>query len=85
MTAATTQAPTTTRKIAFYGKGGIGKSTTQQNTAAAMAHYYGKKVFIHGCDPEGRLDPAHPRRQAAGDADGHPAHMRGREGHAMTR
>lgn len=41
-----------TRKIAFYGKGGIGKSTTQQNTAAAMAHYYGKKMFIHGCDPK---------------------------------
>ncbi len=40
------------RKIAFYGKGGIGKSTTQQNTAAAMAHFYGKKVFIHGCDPK---------------------------------
>jgi nitrogenase iron protein NifH len=41
-----------TRKIAFYGKGGIGKSTTQQNTAAAMAHFYDKKVFIHGCDPK---------------------------------
>jgi nitrogenase iron protein NifH len=41
-----------TRKIAFYGKGGIGKSTTQQNTAAAMAHFYGKKIFIHGCDPK---------------------------------
>lgn len=41
-----------TRKIAFYGKGGIGKSTTQQNTATAMAHFYGKKVFIHGCDPK---------------------------------
>jgi nitrogenase iron protein NifH len=41
-----------TRKIAFYGKGGIGKSTTQQNTAAAMAYYYGKKMFIHGCDPK---------------------------------
>lgn len=40
------------RKIAFYGKGGIGKSTTQQNTAAAMAYYYGKNVFIHGCDPK---------------------------------
>ena len=40
------------RKIAFYGKGGIGKSTTQQNTAAAMAHFYSKKVFIHGCDPK---------------------------------
>ncbi|MGD9825858.1 nitrogenase iron protein [Desulfobacter sp.] len=41
-----------TRKIAFYGKGGIGKSTTQQNTAAAMAHFYDKKIFIHGCDPK---------------------------------
>jgi nitrogenase iron protein NifH len=41
-----------TRKIAFYGKGGIGKSTTQQNTASAMAHRFGKKVFIHGCDPK---------------------------------
>ncbi|WP_238323069.1 nitrogenase iron protein [Gorillibacterium massiliense] len=40
------------RKIAIYGKGGIGKSTTQQNTAAAMAHFYDKKVFIHGCDPK---------------------------------
>jgi nitrogenase iron protein NifH len=41
-----------TRKIAFYGKGGIGKSTTQQNTAAAMARFHGQKVFIHGCDPK---------------------------------
>ncbi len=41
-----------TRKIAFYGKGGIGKSTTQQNTAAAMTHFYDRKVFIHGCDPK---------------------------------
>ena len=41
-----------TRKVAFYGKGGIGKSTTQQNTAAALAHVHGKKVFIHGCDPK---------------------------------
>jgi nitrogenase iron protein NifH len=40
------------RKIAFYGKGGIGKSTTQQNTAAAMNHFFGKKVLIHGCDPK---------------------------------
>lgn len=40
------------RKIAFYGKGGIGKSTTQQNTAAAMANFYDQKVFIHGCDPK---------------------------------
>jgi nitrogenase iron protein NifH len=41
-----------TRKVAFYGKGGIGKSTTQQNTAAAMAYYYKQKIFIHGCDPK---------------------------------
>jgi len=41
-----------TRKIAFYGKGGIGKSTTQQNTATAMTHFHDKKVFIHGCDPK---------------------------------
>ncbi|MDR2755549.1 MAG: nitrogenase iron protein [Planctomycetaceae bacterium] len=40
------------RKVAFYGKGGIGKSTTQQNTAAAMAFFYQKKIFIHGCDPK---------------------------------
>jgi nitrogenase iron protein NifH len=40
------------KKIAFYGKGGIGKSTTQQNTAAAMAHFHGQQVFIHGCDPK---------------------------------
>jgi vanadium nitrogenase iron protein len=41
-----------TRKVAFYGKGGIGKSTTQQNTAAALAAVHGQKVFIHGCDPK---------------------------------
>ena len=41
-----------TRKIAIYGKGGIGKSTTTQNTAAAMSHFHGKNIFIHGCDPK---------------------------------
>ncbi len=40
------------RQIAFYGKGGIGKSTTSQNTLAAMAHYYGQKIMIVGCDPK---------------------------------
>ena len=40
------------RKIAIYGKGGIGKSTTTQNTAAAMAHFHDEKVMIHGCDPK---------------------------------
>mgnify|MGYP005854645699 CR=1 FL=1 len=39
------------RQIAFYGKGGIGKSTTSQNTVAAMAEM-GKKVMIVGCDPK---------------------------------
>jgi len=42
----------TTRKVAIYGKGGIGKSTTTQNTAAALAYFHGKHVFIHGCDPK---------------------------------
>jgi len=39
------------RQIAFYGKGGIGKSTTSQNTLAAMAEM-GKKIMIVGCDPK---------------------------------
>ncbi|PLX69503.1 MAG: nitrogenase iron protein [Denitrovibrio sp.] len=39
------------RQIAFYGKGGIGKSTTSQNTLAAMAEL-GKKIMIVGCDPK---------------------------------
>ena len=44
--------PKETQIIAIYGKGGIGKSTTTQNTAAALAHFHDKKVFIHGCDPK---------------------------------
>jgi nitrogenase iron protein NifH len=40
------------RQIAFYGKGGIGKSTTSQNTLAAMAYYFGKNIMIVGCDPK---------------------------------
>ena len=39
------------RQIAFYGKGGIGKSTTTQNTVAALAEM-GKKVMVVGCDPK---------------------------------
>ncbi|MBU4555520.1 MAG: AAA family ATPase, partial [Actinobacteria bacterium] len=39
------------RQIAIYGKGGIGKSTTTQNTVAALADA-GKKVMIVGCDPK---------------------------------
>ncbi len=36
------------KKIAIYGKGGIGKSTTVSNIAAA----YEKSAFVIGCDPK---------------------------------
>jgi nitrogenase iron protein NifH len=39
------------RKVAIYGKGGIGKSTTTQNTVAALAEM-GKQVMVVGCDPK---------------------------------
>ncbi|MGE4482627.1 nitrogenase iron protein [Acidocella sp.] len=39
------------RQIAFYGKGGIGKSTTSQNTLAALAEI-GQRILIVGCDPK---------------------------------
>ncbi len=39
------------RQLAIYGKGGIGKSTTTQNTMAGLASL-GKKVMIVGCDPK---------------------------------
>ena len=39
------------RQIAFYGKGGIGKSTTSQNTLAALADL-GQRILIVGCDPK---------------------------------
>jgi nitrogenase iron protein NifH len=38
------------RQIAFYGKGGIGKSTTSQNTIAALAET--NRIMIVGCDPK---------------------------------
>lgn len=41
----------TMRQIAIYGKGGIGKSTTTQNTVAGLASL-GKKIMIIGCDPK---------------------------------
>ncbi|WP_342764580.1 nitrogenase iron protein [Methanospirillum stamsii] len=41
----------TMRQVAIYGKGGIGKSTTTQNTVAALASA-GKKVMVVGCDPK---------------------------------
>jgi nitrogenase iron protein NifH len=39
------------RQIAIYGKGGIGKSTTTQNTVAGLVSL-GRKVMIVGCDPK---------------------------------
>ena len=37
------------RKIAIYGRGGIGKSTTTQNTVAGLSDM-GRKVMVVGCD-----------------------------------
>ena len=39
------------RKVAIYGKGGIGKSTTTQNTVAGLAEM-GKNIMVVGCDPK---------------------------------
>jgi nitrogenase iron protein NifH len=39
------------RKVAIYGKGGIGKSTTTQNTVAGLAEL-GRRVMVVGCDPK---------------------------------
>jgi nitrogenase iron protein NifH len=39
------------RQIAFYGKGGIGKSTASRNTLAALAEL-GHRILIVGCDPK---------------------------------
>ena len=39
------------RQIAFYGKGGVGKSTVSSNVAAALAER-GLSVLMIGCDPK---------------------------------
>ncbi len=44
-------ANTAMRKIAIYGKGGIGKSTTTSNMSAALAKK-GHRVMQIGCDPK---------------------------------
>jgi nitrogenase iron protein NifH len=41
----------TQKHLALYGKGGIGKSSTASNVAAAMGEK-GKKVMLIGCDPK---------------------------------
>ncbi|HBI04822.1 MAG TPA: nitrogenase reductase, partial [Paenibacillaceae bacterium] len=40
------------KHIAIYGKGGIGKSTTSQNTLAQLSTKFGQDVMIVGCDPK---------------------------------
>ncbi len=39
------------RSLAFYGKGGVGKSTVVSNLTAALAHK-GRRVLQIGCDPK---------------------------------
>src|SRR5512138_3141610 len=39
------------KRLAIYGKGGIGKSTTASNMAAALGEM-GRKVMLIGCDPK---------------------------------
>jgi nitrogenase iron protein NifH len=39
------------RMVAFYGKAGIGKTTTSSNVSAAISHT-GEKIMQVGCDPK---------------------------------
>ena len=48
------------KRIAIYGKGGIGKSTTVSNVATALVQS-GYRVFQIGCDPKGDSNIAHFR------------------------
>jgi len=51
------------RQIAFYGKGGIGKSTIASNLAAVYAER-GLNTMLIGCDPKSDCT-----RNLRGDAD----------------
>lgn len=51
------------RKIAVYGKGGIGKSTTVSNVAASLAAQ-GRRVMQVGCDPKSDSTRSHTRGRA---------------------
>ena len=67
------------RKIAIYGKGGIGKSTTTQNTVAGLAEM-GRKVMVVGCDPKADSTRLLLGRPGAKERFGHPAGRRRRRG-----
>ena len=62
------------KKIAFYGKGGIGKSTTAANVAAALS-LQGKQVCQIGCDPTGLPDWLRPQERFHPPAAG--SHLQG--------
>jgi nitrogenase iron protein NifH len=56
-------------KLAFYGKGGIGKSTTVSNLAAVLAGK-GLKVMQIGCDPKADSTIASSARTGNPDRSG---------------
>ena len=67
------------RQIAIYGKGGIGKSTTTQNTVAALADA-GKERHDRRLRPQGGLDASDPEREDADDGHGPRPRARQRRG-----